>query len=273
MTTCHLRELAEQLESNEIDATALVAQDARVYAALDAAELAAKNAMCFHMGEGEEMDGFRCIPELVRLPFSACWFEFDHTRAGGISRFGVLAREVESETVWFVFCRPAGQKHWQIIGWASIAEKTDEGIRWAVRPKAIEDYAPSVLEILHIVSAFLSALNCANVSKVENRPEPKIQRAREKRGKLPLFSFWTLALDWTSDQDNEPRGGTHASPRLHLRRGHARQYALGKWTWVQPHAVGNKKAGIVHKDYALTRVSNAQVTGAAPTGDSKSDER
>lgn len=257
MTTCHLRELAEQLASNEINATALVAQDNRVYAALDGAELAAKNAMCFHMGEGMEMDGFRFIPDLVRLPFSACWFEFDHTRDDGISRFGVLAREVESETVWFVFCRPAGQRHWQIMGWASIAGKTREAINWALRPKEIDAYAPSVLEILHIVSAFLSALNCSNVSKVENRPEPKIQRARAKRGKLPLFSFWTLVLDLDRAQEGKSSGGTHASPRLHLRRGHARQYSPGKWTWVQPHAVGNKKAGIVHKDYALARVSNA----------------
>lgn len=49
--------------------------------------------------------------------------------------------------------------------------------------------------------------------------------------------------------DRESMGGTHASPRLHLRRGHARQYAEGKYCWVQPHVVGNKKLGMVHKDY------------------------
>ncbi len=46
-------------------------------------------------------------------------------------------------------------------------------------------------------------------------------------------------------------GGTHASPRLHLRRGHPRQYAPGKYCWVQPCVVGNKAAGMVHKDYAI----------------------
>jgi len=45
--------------------------------------------------------------------------------------------------------------------------------------------------------------------------------------------------------------GTHASPALHLRRGHARQYSPGLYTWVQPCIVGNKKDGLVHKDYAV----------------------
>ncbi len=262
MTTCHLHELSEQLANSEVNATALVAKDSRVYAALDGAELAVKNAMCFHMGEGMEMDGFRFIPDLVRLPYSACWFEFDHTRVEGISRFGVLAREIEDETVWFIFCRPSGQRFWQILGWASIASKTAKGINWALRPRAIEDYAPSVLEILHIVSAFLSAFNCSNVCEGERTPGEKLQRARAKRGKLPLFSFWTLALDLERHAAGEPSGGTHASPRLHLRRGHARKYTPGKWTWVQPCVVGSKKAGVVHKDYALTpRVSNAPHEG------------
>lgn len=252
MTTCHLRELAEQLAANEVYATALVAKDARVYAALAGAELAARNAMCFHMGEGMKMDGFQIIPDLVRLPFSACWFEFDHTPADGITRFGVLAREIEGQTVWFVFCRPAGQRSWQIMGWASIAGKTDAGIYWGLRPKAIEAYAPSVLEILHITSAFLSALNCSNVRKVEHHPAPKIQLARAKRGKMPLFSFWTLELELERLTERAQGWGTHASPRLHLRRGHARQYTPGKWTWVQPAVIGNKQIGMVHKDYAAS---------------------
>lgn len=249
MTTCHLRELAEQLASNEITAPERVAIDSRVYSALDAAELAAKNAMCFHMGESSELDGFKFIPDLVRLPFSACWFEFDHTCTEGIGVFGVLAREIELNASWFIFCRPVRQKKWSIMGWASMATKTDKHIGWAIRPKGA--HHDSIISVLHVVSNFLSAMNCSNVRKSENIPDQKIQRAREKRGKLPLFSFWTLALDFDYNQDDTPRGGTHASPRLHLRRGHARQYAPGKYTWVQPCAVGNKAAGMVHKDYAL----------------------
>jgi hypothetical protein len=55
-------------------------------------------------------------------------------------------------------------------------------------------------------------------------------------------------------------GGAHASPRLHLRRGHARQFAPGKWTWVRDCAVGNKVAGVISKDYALKRIGGSHAT-------------
>lgn len=64
----------------------------------------------------------------------------------------------------------------------------------------------------------------------------------------PLFSYWTLHLTHT-DGTPRPMGGTHNSPRVHLRRGHPRQYAPGRWTRVQPCAVGSPSRGMVHKDY------------------------
>ena len=106
-------------------------------------------------------------------------------------------------------------------------------------------------QVIDVVLAFLSAINCTNVRRAEHKPDAKLQKARAKRGKQPLFSYWTLELDLSRPESSESLGGTHASPRLHLRRGHARQYAPGKWTWVQPCAVGNKSAGMVHKDYAM----------------------
>ena len=95
-------------------------------------------------------------------------------------------------------------------------------------------------------------MNCSNIIKVEHNPDEKLQKARIKRGKKPLFSYWTLQLSIPNErEEGASLGGTHASPRVHLRRGHARQYAPGKYTWVQPCAVGNKSLGVIHKDYAV----------------------
>lgn len=106
------------------------------------------------------------------------------------------------------------------------------------------------MDLICILLRFLTALNCCNVRRTEHKPDTALQKARAKRGKQPLFSYWTLDIDLDHAQtDRESMGGTHASPRLHLRRGHARQYAEGKYCWVQPHVVGNKKLGMVHKDY------------------------
>lgn len=100
------------------------------------------------------------------------------------------------------------------------------------------------------IGAFLSLLNCSNVPRIEHGPPAALQKARKRRGKLPIFSYWTLDLS-QSYIHGAHLGGFHTSPRIHLRRGHMRQYQVGRWCWVSPHAVGNKALGVVHKDYKM----------------------
>lgn len=260
MNSCHLRELTEQLAERDVRVDELFGIEDNVPVALGVVELAANNAMCFHMGEAEAMCGFRIIPELVRLPYSTCWFEWTHQQIGSnlSAIHAVLAVELEGKATWYAFLRrPREPKVWQFCGWATISKVVAEQTWWNIAPSSIDSNSKGlVMYAMETVSTFLSALNCSNVKKVEHVPSPKLQKIRAKRGKQPLFSFWTLELVLGRSHENSPGSGTHASPRLHLRRGHARQHAPGKWTWVQPHAVGNKKLGIVHKDYALSRESN-----------------
>ncbi|MCY1306435.1 hypothetical protein D9M70_562970 [compost metagenome] len=94
-------------------------------------------------------------------------------------------------------------------------------------------------------------LRCVNVATVEHPAPERLNAKREARGKVPLFSFKTLTL--AAPNARRPGlvlGGTHASPRVHLRRGHIRQLADGRSVWVQPCVVGSKH-GVVHKDYRL----------------------
>lgn len=52
-----------------------------------------------------------------------------------------------------------------------------------------------------------------------------------------------------------PKGGTHASPRWHKRRGYWRTLRKsGKVVWVQACEVGNKSNGMVYKDYEVTGI-------------------
>ena len=51
----------------------------------------------------------------------------------------------------------------------------------------------------------------------------------------------------------EPKGGTHASPRWHKRRGYWRTMKKsGKRVWVRACEVGSKSNGMVYKDYQVT---------------------
>lgn len=200
-----------------------------------------ENAVCFDTGAMDEMVGRPIVPELMKLPFDTCWFE---TRIIGEIN-GVLAFNSPSDPdgfcgLWF----SNRNSTWMLIDDFNVRV---EGARCSVS----SDQKHTDGLVGHI-GAFLSALNCCNVSRVEHTPDPVLQKARMRRGKKPLFSCWTLAVDLDSqEQPGQPLGGTHASPRLHLRRGHARQLQPGRWTWVRACMVGNKQLGMVHKDYAV----------------------
>ncbi len=50
---------------------------------------------------------------------------------------------------------------------------------------------------------------------------------------------------------SEGKGATHASPRLHDRRGHLRRLASGKNVWVKSCKVGDASKGAIFHDYAI----------------------
>ncbi|MBI5430518.1 MAG: hypothetical protein HY938_08690 [Nitrosomonadales bacterium] len=102
------------------------------------------------------------------------------------------------------------------------------------------------------IMGLIEILSCNNV-RTETIPAPKaLNKKRTAKGKTPLYEFKVLTLDFqdvhavktTSSQN------THASPRIHLRRGHIRRLE-NKTIWVNAAVVGNRKLGIVTKDYSV----------------------
>lgn len=106
-------------------------------------------------------------------------------------------------------------------------------------------------EITMLIQA-CSVINCANVSMVDIGVPTALNRKRQEKGKQPFFSYKVLQL---SDARRESRtgdgGSRHASPRLHLRRGHLRRLA-SKVVWGRPSMVNpGSRIGVVLKDYAV----------------------
>lgn len=222
-------------------------------------------AMCFWIGE-DELD-VACeltdIPELQRLPFDHCWFERSHTlhESGSIALSGCAVTQRKGLRSYFCFQRV--NRIWNFDGMHEVPYDEATGIAQIFDevtpmgrhlPVAAQGrggpFDPEADQA--IIGAFLQVLNCSNVQRLETEPPVALQKARAKRGKQPLFSYWTLHLADRGDA-KAPGTGTHASPRLHLRRGHARQYAPGLYTWVQAAMVGDKSAGMVNKDYSMDR--------------------
>ncbi len=76
-----------------------------------------------------------------------------------------------------------------------------------------------------------------------------INAKRAKKGKPPLQYDWHTVTIKPPQMKSEPKGGTHASPRQHDRRGHWRNHPSGKRVWVKACTVGDPAKGLVSKDY------------------------
>ena len=68
---------------------------------------------------------------------------------------------------------------------------------------------------------------------------------------MPTYDWRTVFIK-TAAERSEHKGGTHASPRLHDRRGHLRRLRNGKNVWVKPHKVGRAELGSVFHDYQIS---------------------
>lgn len=75
-------------------------------------------------------------------------------------------------------------------------------------------------------------------------------RRKMAQGKAPSYEWTTVYIE-PSKHRSEAAGGTHASPRLHDRRGHLRRLRNGRNVWVKACKVGDAAKGAVWHDYAI----------------------
>ena len=68
--------------------------------------------------------------------------------------------------------------------------------------------------------------------------------------KMPTYDWTTVKIGPRAEKV-EHQGGTHASPRLHDRRGHLRRLRSGKTCWVKACKVGDATKGAVFHDYEV----------------------
>lgn len=115
-------------------------------------------------------------------------------------------------------------------------------ISWENNAKNIGQY---VLQALVCLAAKGIKLEQATPSRV-------INKLRKAKGKPPQAEHHIVVID-PERILREPRNehGTHASPRMHWRRGHIRTLADGRKVQVHACIVGDPKAGWVTHDYEV----------------------
>jgi len=213
----------------------------------------AKRAVCFDLGDADALadissNGF------VRLPYPVMWAEFwpvvrddeNSPKWENPPRAGVLMVENEDGTVLEGFSFEFVQGHWRLHDTIKLIRENGKINEWEsceYCPPEHDGYMAGVVLKACVV------MKCTNVQVIENKPSA-VAKMRASKKRLPIFSTWTLHIRPDAKQGRD-LGGTHAPPRVHLRRGHIRQYKPGLFTWVQPCVVGRKDRGVVHKDYSL----------------------
>lgn len=238
----HLREIVEAAGAGQVLPSEHFKSEPFARAVIGLTIASAERAVCFDLGEIDERYPYEIEPALVRMPHHECWFEASVPAEKLL--LGVYAVTLGAKVVCAIFARLNAT--WVLAGYYDGDQDLQTG---RTIPAAMGVVNSGVMTL---VAVFLTALHCRNVHRVEHTPAAALQKARARRGKQPLFSYWTLDLDLDpSDESARTNGGTDIRVRLHLRRGHPRQYAPGAWTWVRAHLVGDGKLGYVHKDYRV----------------------
>lgn len=179
------------------------------------------------------------------LPFSRCAIVGGEAGAKWLS---LLAQEgdVVAYLGWTVF----GRDYTKHPGFTFA--RTKEGLRLMAADDMDISTDPEIVRgLVAGIGAWLKSLSPETNSY---RPEPAgtlaMNRKRMMKGKRPLFVWHTVTIGPRHEPQGS-KGGTHASPRLHDRRGHWRTYASGKKGWVKECKVGSPSKGIVFKDYKI----------------------
>ncbi len=135
-----------------------------------------------------------------------------------------------------------------------------------------QDYADFIYTQVCILNFTLMLLNTKNIIHKKNNPPEKLNKKRARKNKPPLFSYHTLEVVKPGQQTASEGGGPLKNTmRLHFCRGHFRYYTkekplfgrlVGRF-WIQPHVRGDKKKGVVAKDYDV-KLANQSInqTGA-----------
>ena len=79
-------------------------------------------------------------------------------------------------------------------------------------------------------------------------------RRKMQQGKAPTYDWTTVYIEPAKPR-SDSKGGTHASPRLHDRRGHLRRLTTGKNVWVKACKVGDASKGAIFHDYKIEAAS------------------
>ncbi len=234
--------------------------------------------------------------EYMNLPYDFCWFDAIKTNDPTYSKMGVLLfnhptiTKVIGVSLYAFFKK---YNSWvllpmsyffkvgnsftveelrQVSLGSSIESHSSDGNLHNVCARILNSHLPAehykdinnaCAHFLTVIENAILLLNCKNITTKNNYPDEKLNNARKRKGKQPLFLYKTLQIKVPANI-KKGRDATITEAinhnRIHFCRGHFKSYTqdaplfgriVGLWWW-QAHVRGQNKDGIVMKDYSIT---------------------
>lgn len=212
-------------------------------------------AMCFDLGSYDDLHDLATTAprELIALPAPLSLFAVHDATFETFT----LAKQIGDEVHCTVALRD-GSGQGAVLDAVIVATVPDAPLQVRRSDGSIvtsadvnELLAKAMILVSKIVFA-CEVFGCSNVDLLPNAPSAFSQQRRKEAGKAPLFTWHTLHIRNAHAVRKGSGEGSHASPRLHFRRGHIRRLPDRK-VWVHSCMVGDASKGYAHKDYKVDK--------------------
>lgn len=130
---------------------------------------------------------------------------------------------------------------------------------WAPNPRTPREH-PELRDILYSVIAVVFALGDALKHGDGSERTASVNIVQRRKFAGPGVTGWIyrmIDIGPALQRQRSKQGGTHASPRWHIRRGHWRTLSGGRRTFVRECEVGDPAQGGVVKDYRVQTEARA----------------
>lgn len=189
------------------------------------------------------------MDELPRLPHEDVIFEVAD-QSGKLESQVVYARQIDDAVQCVYVQRDKGSGRWtDIVVYAHFSEPGIAEVEVNPRTPEIDRdvYAQAATGIVWRALGILSATH-----EAASREVPRPRRRKLERAGVTGWTWTMVSVDPSRIQPKPSSlGGTHASPRWHIRRGHWRNLADGRRVFVRECQVGDIARGGVVKDYEV----------------------
>lgn len=187
----------------------------------------------------------------ARAPFPNTLLQFETPSSQGATHALVLWREQPDGSVQFIASQRRRDKKWLTVAPTAVTKNEDGSFHYERIGYDERNTEFAMLMHARAMNLFY-ILGCSNVETADHPALAALNKKRAKTQKFPVLEYKTLVLKLDAPRTGGQVGqGTHASPRVHLRRGHVRRLECGRRTWVQACVVGSTH-GMILKDYQVT---------------------